>query len=135
MTTTRTVTIDRVYNTDVQTVFDAWRHVETLTTWWGCAPNQLWRVHEWVFESGGAIRVSQTFGDQDYEVAGRFVDIVEPATIVFDWEAGQQIAVTIEAVEGGTRMRIDHTGLTDDMHPIVNEGWTASFTQIGEALR
>ena len=63
--TTRTVTIERTYATSPQVVFDAWRDVEVLTTWWGCAPEMLWRVHEWAFEVGGAIRVSQTFGDQD----------------------------------------------------------------------
>lgn len=134
-TTTRTVTIDRVYGADVQTVFDAWRNVDVLTTWWGCAPSTLWRVHEWDFEIGGAIRVSQTFGDQDYEVTGRFTEIDAPNRIVFDWEGDQQIAVSIEAADDGTRMRIDHSGLSDDMHPIVTEGWTASFAQIGDALR
>ena len=132
---TRTVTIDRTYDTSQEAVFDAWRDVGVLTTWWGCAPSTLWRVHDWDFEVGGAIRVSQTFGDQDYEVVGRFTEIEEPRRIVFDWEHGQQIAVSIDAVADGARMRIDHSGLSDDMHPIVNEGWTASFGQIGDALR
>ena len=132
--TTRTVTIERTYATSPQVVFDAWRDVDVLTTWWGCAPEMLWRVHEWAFEVGGAIRVSQTFGDQDYEVNGRFTEIESPSSIVFDWEAGQQIAVSIDATDDGTRMRIDHHGLSDEMHPIVTEGWTARFGQIGDAL-
>lgn len=133
--TTRTVTIERTYDASPHAVFDAWRNVDVLTTWWGCAPEMLWRVHEWAFDVGGPIRVSQTFGDQDYEVNGRFTEIQEPSRIVFQWEAGQQISVSIDAAGDGARMRIEHSGLSDDMHPIVNEGWTASFGQIGDVLQ
>ncbi|MEM7094149.1 MAG: SRPBCC family protein [Actinomycetota bacterium] len=128
------VTTERHYPSPPEAVFAAWRDLNTLTRWWGCAPETLWRVHTWDFGVGGEIHVSQTFGTEDYEVRGDFVEIDEPSRIVFTWEHDQVITVTIKPDESGSIMRVDHAGLDSAMHPIVTGGWAASFDHITEAL-
>jgi uncharacterized protein YndB with AHSA1/START domain len=129
------VVLSADYDAPPAKVFAAWTTVETLTTWFGCATDMLWTVHAWEPVVGGPIHVSLDFDGTPYEVRGRFLIVEEPHRLQYEWEAGQVITVTIEARDGGSRMTVEHAGLpTDEMDEIVTGGWTASLTQILQAL-
>ncbi len=130
------VVVERDYAAPPERVFAAWTDVALLTTWWGCAEDMLWDVHEWDPTPGGAIHVSLDFPETGtYEVRGQFTEVEPPHRLRYDWEAGQVITVTIQPIDGGSRMRIEHAGLpSDEMFDIVTGGWSASVEQILVAL-
>lgn len=129
------VVVERTYRTNPVAVFAAWTDVDLLTRWWGCATDMLWNVHEWDVRVGGAIHVSLDFDGEPYHVHGAFTEIIEPRRLEYDWENDQHIVVSIEAVDNGTLMRVEHHGLPNaEMGSIVIAGWTASTTQILEVL-
>ncbi len=125
------VEVERTYAVPPESVFDAWRDVAKLTRWWGCDTTQLWNVHEWEFEVGGAIRVSMDFDGTPYEVSGKFMAIEPNQLIRYSWEADQVITVSIEPAANGSKMTVSHAGLpSSEMGEIVTGGWSASVEQI-----
>lgn len=126
-----TVVLVREFAVPPDRLFDAWTDVEFLTRWFGCASDMLWDVHSWNVEPGGAIHVSLDFDGTPYEVHGRFVVVDRPHRLQYDWEAGQVVTVGIEAIDGGSRLRLAHTGLAaEDMRQIVTGGWTEAMQQL-----
>jgi uncharacterized protein YndB with AHSA1/START domain len=116
-------------------VFAAWTDVELLTQWFGCATDMLWTVHTWDVRVGGLLHVSLDFDGNPYEVKGRFTEVDRPHRLQYEWEAGQVVTVTIEAVGDGSRMTVEHAGLpTEEMKEIVTGGWTAGVKQISVVL-
>ena len=125
------VVLTRDFDAPPTKVFAAWTDVELLTKWFGCASDSLWTVHTWDVQVGGALHVSLDFDGTSYEVHGRFVEVDEPHRLRYEWEAGQVITVSIEAVGDGSRMTVEHAGLpAKEMDRIVTDGWTACVTQI-----
>ncbi len=134
---THTVTIERTYDASPAALWAAWMDLQRLTKWWGCAPDQLWNVHEWSPVPGGGVKVSMDFDGQPYVVEGRFVDVEEPHLLRFEWEGGQVITVTIgdDDDDGHTSMTVEHAGLPDEfMRDTVTAGWSSSVEQIRSAL-
>lgn len=134
------VVIERSYEVAPLTLFEAWTDVETLTTWWGCGVDQLWKVHVWDPRVGGEIHVSMSFDEGDYEVHGRFIEVVEPSLLVYDWENGQTVAVSIRPEGEGSLMTIEHRGLPErapdgtPLHEIVSAGWAVSVDNVRRAI-
>jgi uncharacterized protein YndB with AHSA1/START domain len=127
----RTVVLTREFTAEPARVFAAWTDLGTLTKWFGCATDMLWNVHAWDVRPGGDIHVSLDFDGTPYEVRGRFVVVDEPRRLQYEWEAGQMVTVTIEPVEQGSRLTLEHTGLpNEEMETIVTGGWTEAMVQI-----
>lgn len=132
---TRTVVLTREFSASPKKVFAAWTDLDMLTKWFGCATDMLWNVHTWDVRTDGPIHVSLDFDGTPYEVRGRFVVVDEPTRLQYEWEAGQMITVDIEAIENGSRMRLEHRGLpNEEMEQIVTGGWTEAMTQIHTVL-
>lgn len=127
-----TVSLHRDYPVPPERVYAAWTDVELLRRWFGCGPGMLWTVHQWEVRPGGAIRVSLQFDTGPFEVTGEFLLVRPPRRLRYRWSAGQTVDVTIEPVDGGSRLSLTHTGLTEAECEIVDGGWTASLGQLGE---
>lgn len=108
----------------------AWVDIDRLTKWWGCAPDMLWNVHRWEPHVGGEVHVSMDFDGEPFEVRGHFVEVDEPRRLRYTWEGDQDITVTLEPDGTGTRVVIEHAGLSGEMPQIVTEGWSSSVEQI-----
>lgn len=134
------VIVVRTYDVAPSTMFEAWTNVATLTTWWGCGVDQLWDVHTWEPTIGGAIHVSMLFGSDRYEVHGRFTEVVEPSRLVYDWENGQTVIVSIRQDGQGSEMTIEHHGLPETaldgtpIFDIVSAGWNVSVENVRRVM-
>jgi len=129
------VVLIREFDAAPERVFEAWTKVELLTQWFGCATDMLWTVHEWDVRPGGTLHVSLDFDGKPYVVKGEFLEVDAPHRLVYAWESDQRVTVTIEPLDAGSRMTLEHAGLpNDEMCGIVTGGWTAGMTQILEVL-
>lgn len=106
-------------------VFDLFSTEEGLCRWMAdeaavdLRPGGAWR---WVHENGSAC-------------SGKYVEIDPPSRLSFTygWEGGDfadvapgstRVDVTFEAVEGGTRVRVQHAQLVGDRVTQHQKGWT-----------
>jgi uncharacterized protein YndB with AHSA1/START domain len=81
---------------------------------------------------GGAFRIDYGQGDL---VAGQYLQVDEPARVVFTWgwvssedvvqPGGSRVEVELEPLDGGsaTLLRLRHTGLDTDGRKSHDEGW------------
>ncbi|MDH3707648.1 MAG: SRPBCC domain-containing protein, partial [Acidimicrobiia bacterium] len=70
--------LQRHYDAPVERVYQAWTDLDVLTTWWGCAADMLWEVHEYDVRIGGALRVSMPIEGATFEVVGEFLAVDPP---------------------------------------------------------
>ena len=130
---TETLRLRREYPIPPQQVHEAWTDVRLLSQWFGCGPDMLWTVHEWDVRPGGAIRVSLEFDAGPFEVTGQFLDDEPPHRLRYRWQAEQVVDVTIEDWQGGSRLTLEHSGLSEMEKPIVTAGWTSGLDQLKQA--
>ncbi|MEL6892462.1 MAG: SRPBCC domain-containing protein [Actinomycetota bacterium] len=152
-TTAPAVTLHRTYAADAATVWRAWTDPSILGRWYGCQPDQLWRIHEWHPRVGGALHVSMDVGAPDtpgpprgddgrYHVRGEFLVVDEPHRLEYSFGDGQRIEVMLDAADGSasTEVTVRHHGFPPDGPPptemaaILDAGWTASLHQLAGAL-
>jgi uncharacterized protein YndB with AHSA1/START domain len=130
---TETLRLRREYPIPPQQVYEAWTDVGLLSQWFGCGPDMLWTVHEWDVRPGGAIRVSLEFDTGPFEVTGQFLVVDPPHRLRYRWLAEQVVDVTIEDWPGGSRLTVEHSGLSAMEMPIVTAGWTNGLDQLKQA--
>ena len=134
MTEPRSVTLERTYRASPEQIWKAWTDPDVLSRWYGCQPDQLWTIHQWEVEEGGALRVSMDFDGEPFEVVGEFLVVDAPTQLRFTFGEGQTITVAISAAGSDTRVTVTHDGLpTDEMVDIVTAGWTSSLTGLAGA--
>lgn len=132
---TRTATIERHYRAEPDRVFHAWIDVDLLTQWFGCGVDMLWTVHEWDPQPGGAIAVSLDMDGGLFEVKGQFIEVDRPNKIQYHWADGDVVTATFEAVgDGETKLTITHEGLSDEMVPVIKDGWTNGLSHLDTLL-
>lgn len=143
------VTLAETYPVAPELVWRAWTDPAILSRWYGCQPDQLWRLHEWEPHVGGPLHVSMTFDDPDggdpveYAVRGEFVVVDRPHRLAYTFGDGQWIDVSIEAspdVSTSTVVTVRHHGLPPDgpgpteMAGILTAGWSASLAQLAAEI-
>jgi uncharacterized protein YndB with AHSA1/START domain len=124
------VVLHRDYPVPPGRVYRAWTEVDLLRRWFGCGPGLLWTVHEWDVRIGGAIHVSLAFDTGPHEVKGEFLVVDPPRHLRDRWSGDQVVDVTIEPRGTGSRLRLEHAGLSDQECPIVDAGWTGALDQL-----
>jgi uncharacterized protein YndB with AHSA1/START domain len=130
---TETLRLRREYPIPPQQVYEAWTDAGLLSQWFGCGPDMLWTVHEWDVRPGGAIRVSLEFDAGPFEVTGQFLVVDPPHRLRYRWQAEQVVDVIIEDWPGGSRLTLEHSGLSEMEMPIVTAGWASGLDQIKQA--
>ena len=136
----RTLVIERVLKASPDKVFAAWTDPATLVKWWGpegfttpeCAldlrPGGAWRT----------VMLSPT--GERHPVSGVYRELTPPSRLVMSWAWDQpdgsrghetEVAITLEPVAGGTRMRLVQslfqTMAWRDNH---HGGWSSSFNRL-----
>ena len=123
-----------------QRVFDAWVKPELRKRWWRAAPEMFCDVCEVDARPGGRYRVNMKQPGPDareYVTIGEFIEVVEPAKLVFTWrweswrDSHEDARVTVElrAVDAETT----ELTLTHDKLPDANaarehtEGWRGAL--------
>ncbi len=121
---------------------------EELVRWWGSA--DTYRTTKWTgdLRVGGAWRTEGVGADgTPFSVGGEFVEIDPPRKLVqtwrADWDGGNVTTITyrLEAIAGGTRLSLRHTGFasrTESCQRHANGwervlGWLQGYFPQGEA--
>ena len=131
------LTISRVFQAPRVKVFDAWKQVDTVQQWWGCA--EAIKVESQIdFRVGGSFtHTMQIQGCGEYAYRGTYDDIVEPERIAYRAQsrAGTE-RVMVEFID-----RVDETLVivTHDLPDrtaceMVAGGFSASFDKLAELL-
>ena len=139
------VTVKRLFDAEVERVFDAWTDPEKVSTWWGCAMTT--KVESTVdLRVGGQYRHKMTMeGHGDYDAIGTIVALEAPNFFAYTIEMPamegmpamptQGIQVRFEDVEGKTLVTLDHSGIVMDMiKGEVKKGWSAAFDKLANRL-
>lgn len=93
---------------------------EEITQWWGSA--ELYRTTSWTGDvrPGGAWLTQGVSAEgEPFSVGGEFIEVDAPRRIVMtwkaDWDGGNVTTITYElqAIPGGTRLTLEHTGFGD----------------------
>lgn len=140
--------VSRWYDAPRELVFEAWVETSKVQQWWGCAECTSVRS-EIEPRVGGSYNHHMTIEGAG-EVPG-FATLVEydpPARLAYSSAApdgsddGMVVAVDFSELNGGTQVRLVHSGIPDmrvegdvELRAIVREGWTAAFGKLGTFLQ
>ncbi len=142
--------VTRTYAAPREAVFDAWMATSKVKQWWGCAECTSVRSeiepkvggqysHHMTIEGVGEVPgfAILTEYDPPAKLAYKSADPSNPDG------PGDGMLVTVEftEVDGGTRVRLVHSGIPDmkvdgdiELREIVRGGWTAAFGKLGKFL-
>ena len=130
------VEMTRVFDAPRERVFDAFKRVDLIQKWWGCA--QTVKVRTTMdFRVGGAFtHVMSLESGQDFPYAGTFSEIDPPKKIVWTTDfGGKSSKVTIQFLRHGeqTRLVMLMEGLPKDFCMPASNGMGAGLDRL-EAL-
>lgn len=145
MTTTSTaneLTITRLIPAGIGQTFDAWVVPEMRMKWWAAKEGMTCDTCEIDARVGGRYRINMKTPDEahQYIVVGAFTEFDRPnrLAMTWSWEPGSEdpsepgsfardtrVEIDFESVEGGTLVRVHHSGFADAEHCSNHvEGWT-----------
>ncbi len=136
-----TLTLERDFAADPETVFAYVSKTEHLLKWWGPEGMTL-PEHQLDFTSKGPwVSVMQNADGQRYKVSGQVTHVDPPRSVGFTWAwhdesdtRGVESHVTIKlvpAANGGTRFQLSHVDLPSDEVAVNHEqGWTSSLRKL-----
>lgn len=136
----RVLTIERVFRTTPEELFDAWTRPELLIEWWG-PEGMKTPEHEMDVREGGAWATTMVSDKGErHAVSGVYKVIDRPRRLVFTWGWRQPdgsrghetiVEVRFEPVAEGTRQtllqQLFQSGAERDNH---NIGWNSSFNDL-----
>ena len=124
-------------------VWSAWTEPQALMRWFGPGDFGSVRRAEIDLRVGGTYRIA--FGAPDgseHEAFGVYREVDPPRRLVFTWsrrgmpEAGSQVSIDLQPVEGGTCMTFRHAQFQDvvvrDDHEV---GWLPTFDKLAAFLK
>ncbi len=136
-----TLTLERDFAADPETVFAYVSKTEHLLKWWGPEGMTL-PEHQLDFTSKGPwVSVMQNADGQRYKVSGQVTHVDPPRSVGFTWAwhdesdtRGVESHVTIKlvpAANGGTRFQLSHVDLpSDEVAANHEQGWTSSLRKL-----
>ncbi len=136
-----TLTLERDFDADPETVFAYVSKTEHLLKWWGPEGMTL-PEHQLDFTSKGPwVSVMQNADGQRYKVSGQVTHVDPPRSVGFTWAwhdesdtRGVESHVTIKlvpAANGGTRFQLSHVDLpSDEVAANHEQGWTSSLRKL-----
>lgn len=143
------VLISRIFETSVETMFDAWTDPAQIEQWWG--PKAFSNaVYDWEARPGGSIHIDMIGPDYSiYPMRGYFHEVNEPERLIFtstafENERGQsQLEVLNTAIFIGdqktTRLTLQAVVIRSSPQTAssvnsMEEGWRQSLDRLAELL-
>ncbi len=138
-----TLYVTRTYAAPREVVFEAWVETGQVQQWWGCAEATEIRS-EIDPRVGGAYSHHMTLhGHIDVPGPGVFTEYDPPKRLAYRSsepdEMSRAMLVTVDflEVEGGTEVRLAHSGIPDmrvqgdvELRAVIQDGWTAAFGKL-----
>jgi uncharacterized protein YndB with AHSA1/START domain len=150
------IMLTRTFDAPRKLVWKAWTKPEQLMRWWGPEgfTSPVCKVD---LRMGGKYLFCMRSPDgKDYWSTGVYREIAEPERIVCtdcfadekgnvvpayyygmpsDWPSELLVTITLEELQGGTRLTLVHVGLPEGEHSrLAAEGWNGSFNKMAAAL-
>ena len=136
--------IERVFEADVESVFEFVTQTRHLLEWWGPEGMTI-PVHDLNLSRPGPWHSTMMNSDGGkFKVSGEVLSVDTPNSVSFTWawhdEAGarghdSRVRIELETVGDATRFTLTHSGLVDqpsiDSH---REGWGSSISKLEEKL-
>jgi uncharacterized protein YndB with AHSA1/START domain len=152
----RELVITRIFDASRELVWQAWTDPKQLVKWWG-PKNFTAPVAKIDLRVGGKyLYCMRSPEGQDYWSTGIYREIVPPERLVctdsfadadgnvvpgshyglgHDFPLEMQVTITLEDVEGKTKMTLKHVGLPENMSDMTSTGWNESFDKLAESLK
>jgi len=141
-----TLTLERSFSAEIDTVFAFISKTENLLKWWGPEGVHV-PEHNLDFERTGPwFSVMKNDEGQVFKVSGQVTSVSPPTAIGFTWAwhddddqrgAESHVIMTLSAGEnGGTKLVLQHNDLADDeIAARHNEGWTSSLSKLERLVK
>jgi uncharacterized protein YndB with AHSA1/START domain len=156
MTEDHELIIERIFPAEPDRVWKAWTEPDTLKKWWG-PRNFTAPVAKIDLRVGGKVLTAMRGPDgKCFWSIGTYKEIVPEAKLVVtdsfsdadgnivppshygwpgSWPLELLVTVTFEAQDGGTKMKLVHTGFPDgNVSGMAKAGWSESFDKLEEFL-
>jgi uncharacterized protein YndB with AHSA1/START domain len=113
-----------------------------IVEWW--VNPGVFDTREWIGDVrvGGRWSASGIARGAPYTLEGEFLEVDPPRKLVQTWHrvgmpgAPSTVTYLLEAIDGGTRLTVRHTGITaTDQRSNVGAGWRSSFDRLTEILQ
>lgn len=137
---TKILRIERVFPVDPDRLFAAWTDPHKLAAWWGPEGMATPICEMDVREGGSWLTTMRNDKGDEYTVSGVYRVIEPPNRLVFTWawhndgeRNGHETEVTLlfEAVDGGTRLRLEQRTFLEREHRDNHRGgWLSSFNDL-----
>ncbi|MEM7410857.1 MAG: SRPBCC domain-containing protein [Myxococcota bacterium] len=141
--TENVIRIERVLSASPKRVFDAFADAKSLSVWM-CPSDEISHATVEVdFRVGGRFRIAMHGGERDYVQHGEYLAIEPGRRIELRWvsewmppeHAVTRLVVSFEAVDGGTRLSLEHRDLPDgDAYQGHREGWQRILAALSQHL-
>jgi uncharacterized protein YndB with AHSA1/START domain len=130
----------REFDAPRERVWAEWTQAERFAEWYGGAEATL-DVHEWDLRPGGGWCATMRVAGRTIDWHGEFVEIAEPARLVFtvtDAPGDARELVTVELHDlgdGRTEMHFTQgEGMTPDQYRAAGQGWGTFFDVLAARL-
>jgi uncharacterized protein YndB with AHSA1/START domain len=122
-------------------VWNAFVDPAEIMHWWGPDEGPTLAAETDV-RVGGRFKVAfRTKGGEHFESVGEYLVLDPPRRLVMSWwfsatpHLRSVVTVSIEAVDDGAQVTVQHDGFTDDGLPIRHaEGWASAITKLAERV-
>jgi uncharacterized protein YndB with AHSA1/START domain len=145
-----TISIKRIFNLPLNTVWKAWTEPESLKKWWG--PKEYTCPYCAIDLKPGGKYLNSMKGPDGTEIwgTGTYKKIVSNKKIVYtdsfadskgnvvpasyykmtDMPLEMMVTVTLEEVNGKTNMQLKHEGIPAEIYDDCIKGWQSSFDKL-----
>ena len=155
-TTSREITIERVFDAPRELVWKAWTEPDRLMRWWGPANFTSPNCRIDLRVGGSYLFCMRSPEGKDYWSSGVYREIIPLERLVYsdsfadengnrvppsyyempgDWPPELLVTVTFEEDKGKTKVTMQHTGIPGAMNEMANAGWNQSLDKLAESLK
>lgn len=142
------VTLEAVFPTNADRLFDAWTQPDQLRQWFGAEPYDLEDIQIDLREGGLWRFVMHCSEDREEFLEGRYLEILPGKRLAFSWSHNvktpdgevqktppSRVTIRFEPVGSATRMTLEHQKIVTDSGRLgVRKGWLNSFRALAKLV-
>ena len=137
------VTLTREFDAPIDLVYAVWTEPHHVSRWMKCSETASLEVREWTPVEGARFETHMVEpGAFEWTAYGRITEVDPPHLLAYAFDPNpglgvpeMTVRVIFEDLGQRTRVTLTQTGMPNDMiFGVVQDGWTASFRQLGAVL-
>lgn len=137
---TQPLRVEHRFNVSAERVYDAFIDVRIARQFLFATPAGEMVVAELEPRVGGAFRFVDRRDDQDVEHVGKFIELVRPTRVAFEFSVPAfsslttKVTVDITPIDGGSRVILTHEGVPPEVAERSAGGWQKMLAGLERAL-